>query len=164
MGNYSSVDPLSKYARRYRIARNPRIEIWRELFILYVYDFIPTTRQAQKYTPKGSRTPAACLEGKHDNRFTIGVHVIGYAYHCRSRLARSPRPESARRPASGGQARYATGRPRCLFRQWYRLDEPWITIHRGPSAAHLSPSKLRGRGSKIMPCQSPVSSIYSVFG
>ena len=27
-------------------------------------------------TPKGSRTPAACyhkVEGKHDNRFTIGV-------------------------------------------------------------------------------------------
>ncbi|KAH0835698.1 hypothetical protein J3R83DRAFT_9488 [Lanmaoa asiatica] len=26
----------------------------------------------KKDTPKGSRTPAACLEGKHDNRFTIG--------------------------------------------------------------------------------------------
>jgi hypothetical protein len=25
------------------------------------------------YTPNGSRTRAACLEGKHDNRFTIGV-------------------------------------------------------------------------------------------
>ena len=24
-------------------------------------------------TPEGSRTPAACLEGKHDNRFTTGV-------------------------------------------------------------------------------------------
>jgi hypothetical protein len=24
-------------------------------------------------TPNGSRTRAACLEGKHDNRFTIGV-------------------------------------------------------------------------------------------
>jgi hypothetical protein len=24
-------------------------------------------------TLKGSRTPAACLEGKHDNRFTISV-------------------------------------------------------------------------------------------
>ena len=26
-------------------------------------------------TLKGSRTPAACLEGKHDNRFTISVHI-----------------------------------------------------------------------------------------
>ena len=26
-------------------------------------------------TLKGSRTPAACLEGKHDNRFTISVDI-----------------------------------------------------------------------------------------
>ena len=31
------------------------------------------TKEEKKCTPKGSRTPAACLEGKHDNRFTIGV-------------------------------------------------------------------------------------------
>ena len=34
-----------------------------------------------RYTPNGSRTRAACLEGKHDNRFTIGVlnlHLIKY--------------------------------------------------------------------------------------
>jgi hypothetical protein len=29
-------------------------------------------------TPNGSRTRAACLEGKHDNRFTIGVTSL----HC----------------------------------------------------------------------------------
>ena len=28
-------------------------------------------------TLKGSRTPAACLEGKHDNRFTISVPEKG---------------------------------------------------------------------------------------
>ena len=30
----------------------------------------------KQYTLKGSRTPAACLEGKHDNRFTISVYSI----------------------------------------------------------------------------------------
>jgi hypothetical protein len=29
--------------------------------------------RGKKSTLKGSRTPAACLEGKHDNRFTISV-------------------------------------------------------------------------------------------
>ncbi len=32
-----------------------------------------TTANYHVSTPKGSRTPTACLEGKHDNRFTIGV-------------------------------------------------------------------------------------------
>ena len=27
----------------------------------------------KKITPNGNRTRAACLEGKHDNHFTIGV-------------------------------------------------------------------------------------------
>ena len=30
-------------------------------------------KKLHKNTLKGSRTPAACLEGKHDNRFTISV-------------------------------------------------------------------------------------------
>lgn len=29
--------------------------------------------ESSRDTPNGSRTRAACLEGKHDNRFTIGV-------------------------------------------------------------------------------------------
>ena len=29
----------------------------------------------KNHTLKGSRTPAACLEGKHDNRFTNGVYI-----------------------------------------------------------------------------------------
>jgi hypothetical protein len=33
-------------------------------------------KKKERNTPKGSRTPAACLEGKHDNRFTIGVSKI----------------------------------------------------------------------------------------
>ena len=30
----------------------------------------------QENTPWGSRTPAACLEGKHDNRFTNDVILV----------------------------------------------------------------------------------------
>ena len=34
----------------------------------------------QENTPWGSRTPAACLEGKHDNRFTNGVYITAVTF------------------------------------------------------------------------------------
>jgi lipopolysaccharide biosynthesis glycosyltransferase len=51
-------------------------------------------------TPNGSRTRAACLEGKHDNRFTIGVTLHHSEQHHKQAL-KSRRIELTNEPGNG---------------------------------------------------------------
>ena len=99
----------------------------------------------KKITPNGNRTRAACLEGKHDNHFTIGVvlerHNIPYNEDtCLSettvRLSRLVNPSPSCPFKRLAKARYGSQRIIQKAIQTYRLRfaRPPPTIHGVPLA------------------------------